>query len=71
MPLYEFTCRKCGHQFEELITLAELEVEGLACPGCGSSEITRGFSTFATTSSAGEAAPACGLAKGCGAGGFG
>ena len=25
MPLYEFQCRKCGHQFEELLTSAEVE----------------------------------------------
>jgi putative FmdB family regulatory protein len=71
MPLYEFTCQKCGHQFEELITLAELEVEGLCCPGCGSREVARGLSTFATASSPHESAPACGLSGGCGAGGFG
>ena len=23
MPLYEFTCRKCGHQFEELLSLSD------------------------------------------------
>ena len=67
MPLYEFTCRECGHTFEELTTLAEVESGRLQCPACASTRIERGFSTFAT-GGAGGAAPATG--GGCGHGGF-
>ena len=35
MPLYEFTCTKCGKVFEELLSLAELEAGDLECPTCG------------------------------------
>jgi putative FmdB family regulatory protein len=70
MPLYELTCQKCGHQFEELLTLAQLEAGAVACPKCGESRVTRGLSTFATTSSTGKAAPPCGFSGGCGSSGF-
>ncbi len=69
MPLFEFSCRKCGHQFEELISLSELEDGGLKCPVCKSKRVEKGFSAFAT----GPAATAGGSSAsggGCGPGGF-
>ena len=69
MPLYEFTCRKCGAVFEEILTLAELESGDVNCPECDSSRLERGFSTFSTGSSGGQAP--CGVRTGgCGSGGF-
>ena len=42
MPLYEFSCRSCGHRFEELVGphvgLAEGDV---ACPECGAADPER------------------------------
>lgn len=67
MPLYEFNCRKCGHGFEELMTLAEMENGKLTCPACGSDQVERGFSTFATGANDGGGSAAGG---GCGHGGF-
>lgn len=68
MPLFEFTCRKCGHVFEELLSLAELEAGDVACPACRSADVHRDLSTFA--SSGGAAAGGGGCHGGCGAGGF-
>ncbi|MBK6735097.1 MAG: zinc ribbon domain-containing protein [bacterium] len=67
MPLYEFTCTKCGKVFEELLSLAELEAGDLECPTCGAREVTRDLSTFAT--SGGEGGGGC-RGGGCGTGGF-
>jgi putative FmdB family regulatory protein len=66
MPLYEFTCRKCSHQFEELLSLAEMKDSKVKCPACGSPRIDKGFSSFATAATG----PAGGGAGGCGQGGF-
>ncbi len=68
MPLFEFTCGKCGHVFEELLSLAELEAGEVACPACRSTEVRRGLSTFATAG--GDAGGGGGGAGGCGSGGF-
>ncbi len=48
MPIFEFTCRKCGRQFEEILSLAELESEIQRCPACGAANVERNFSVFAT-----------------------
>lgn len=65
MPLYEFTCKKCGHTFEELISLADLESGKLICPACKSKRVEKGFSAFATGSDSGGFS-----GGGCGSGGF-
>lgn len=36
MPVYEFSCRDCGHLFEELVgPHVGLELAGVTCPKCG------------------------------------
>lgn len=65
MPIYEYSCKKCGKNFEVLQRMGE-GAEGLSCPSCGESELSKKFSTFAagsaqtTASAAGGGAPACG-----------
>ena len=68
MPLYEYRCRDCGHQFEILQRLGE-GAGGLACPRCRAAALDKQFSTFATASGSG-AAGAESLA-GCGEGACG
>jgi putative FmdB family regulatory protein len=74
VPIFEFTCQKCRHQFEELLSLAELGRGEVYCPACGSKRLERGFSAFATgqASSGPSAGPGggCGSGGGCGPGGF-
>jgi putative FmdB family regulatory protein len=67
MPLYEFSCRKCGQSFEELMGMAEAAQGPPACPACGSKQTEKGFSAFATGSGTGGDSSAAG---GCGRGGF-
>jgi putative FmdB family regulatory protein len=74
MPLYEYRCRDCGHQFEILQRLGE-GAGGLVCPSCRAAALDKQFSTFATASgsSSGVAhgAESAESLAGCGAGGCG
>ncbi|MGA7991395.1 MAG: zinc ribbon domain-containing protein [Thermoanaerobaculia bacterium] len=47
MPLYEFTCEECGATFEELVA-AGLDRHGVTCPECGSEEVEKLVSRFAS-----------------------
>ncbi|MGY8777839.1 MAG: FmdB family zinc ribbon protein [Longimicrobiales bacterium] len=40
IPIYEYSCQGCGHQFEALIRGSEKP----ACPDCESTELEREFS---------------------------
>ena len=66
MPLYEFTCAKCGKTFEELVG-SSLDTSGLTCPACGCEDVEKLFSTF---SSSGPSDGGGGGAGPCGSGGF-
>jgi putative FmdB family regulatory protein len=46
MPLYEFRCLSCGHQFEALVRPHDVP----ACERCHSSELERLLSMFAVSS---------------------
>jgi putative FmdB family regulatory protein len=37
MPIYEYQCEKCGHEFESLVFGSEKP----ACPACESARVTR------------------------------
>jgi putative FmdB family regulatory protein len=46
MPVYEYACDGCGNQFEEL--RGATDEARVTCPSCGSGEVTRRLSSFAT-----------------------
>jgi putative FmdB family regulatory protein len=46
MPLYEYTCQECGKVNE---VLAGRGSEPPPCPECGSKDVRKAFSTFATS----------------------
>jgi putative FmdB family regulatory protein len=46
MPLYDFHCRACGHEFEALVRGSESPV----CPSCQSRDLERLLSGFAFSS---------------------
>ena len=48
MPLYEFTCTNCGRTFEELVSTG-LDGQGVTCPECGSEEVEKLVSRFASS----------------------
>jgi putative FmdB family regulatory protein len=47
MPIYEYTCPRCGNVFEELVSMRRAS-EPLPCPSCGYQETTRNLTTCAT-----------------------
>lgn len=69
MPLYEFVCSHCSKEFELLVRSAAWKGEA-ACPRCGSKNLSKKLSVFASqtagNSSGGESLPACHRAGGCG-----
>ena len=53
MPIYEYACSDCGHQFETLVrsdTVPE-------CPNCHSQALDKQLSVFATTASGPDMTP--------------
>ena len=47
MPIFEYTCKGCGHQFETLVSSGDAP----ACPSCASTELERELSLPAVHSS--------------------
>lgn len=52
MPIFEFVCTDCGKPFEELLRGA-YTIGDVACPWCGSKQIKKKLSTFASKVSGG------------------
>ena len=46
MPLYEYTCRKCGETFSEVLTIKEHETKKVRCPKCQSEEVQKIIEPF-------------------------
>jgi len=53
MPIYEFHCEKCARDSEILVRSSDWK--GTKCPLCGSSKISKKFSTFASANASGGA----------------
>ncbi len=71
MPLYEYSCRRCAHRFEQRLNYGQrLEVQN--CPACGAQETSLCLSAPARVSSGkAQAAPPGGCAGGsCSCGRF-
>lgn len=45
MPIFEYKCKKCGQKFEKLV----FGKEKIKCPNCGSTSLTKLFSTFSVS----------------------
>lgn len=48
MPLFEYECRQCGHQFEALVVGARKPV----CPKCKGDDLEKRVSRFGTAAAA-------------------
>jgi putative FmdB family regulatory protein len=51
MPLYDFVCRACGHQFEALVRASDAPPE---CPECRGTDLERLMSSFVASSEEGR-----------------
>jgi putative FmdB family regulatory protein len=54
MPIYEYACRDCANEFEALVRTGTVP----SCPACGSVELEKQLSVFATTAVTESSAPA-------------
>jgi putative FmdB family regulatory protein len=63
MPLYEFECRTCHHQFE-LLVRASTSIE---CPVCHGRELEKQFSVFAVSAPGAARAERASVPGPCGA----
>jgi putative FmdB family regulatory protein len=50
MPLYEYACKECSHQFETLVRGSETP----ECPACHATSLERKLSTFAAHTASGS-----------------
>ena len=48
MPLYEYRCRQCGHEFEALVRAGSSPT----CPGCNADDLERLLSLFGVATEA-------------------
>lgn len=64
MPIYEYRCGKCGNEFESFVWSLR-EAESVECPRCGSKDVKKLLSSFASKASLSAV-----LGSGCGTGGF-
>ncbi len=62
MPLYEYACKTCNHQFELLVRGSEPP----ACPECHSENLERRMSVFAAHTSGASAFKSSAVAGACG-----
>jgi putative FmdB family regulatory protein len=47
MPIYEFVCKECSNNFEDLV-LNLSQIDHVICPICGSGQVKKKMSTFAS-----------------------
>lgn len=52
MPVYEYSCKKCGKIFDKLLKASERDKK-IECPDCGNIEVERTFSVFGVGGNAG------------------
>jgi putative FmdB family regulatory protein len=63
MPLFEYACRSCGHQFEYLTR----QDRSPACPSCAGVDLDKQLSVFAVSAGGGTTAePMAGPCGTCG-----
>lgn len=63
MPMFEFLCKDCGYMFEKIQKKSE---DSPSCPACGSNNVQKGFSQFATV---GSSSSSLSSSAGCNSGG--
>jgi putative FmdB family regulatory protein len=49
MPIYEYKCKQCGNEYEELVALNAATPP--PCPACKSDDAEKKFSVFGSTGS--------------------
>lgn len=58
MPIFEYVCRKCGKEFEQLVPNASTKP---SCPVCGEKETAKKLSRFAAAVKESGGCPVAGV----------
>ena len=67
MPIYEFVCTECNKSFEDLV-FSLSSIDEVVCPACGSSQVKKKMSTFASKPAVGSLSLGASSASSCGTG---
>ena len=51
MSQYNFLCQDCKKEFTRTLHIADIEKGGVACPHCGSKNVTQAVSAFTAVTS--------------------
>lgn len=52
MPIYEYVCRECNHEFIVSLSLHEVEMKPtINCPHCNSNKVDKKISVFTAKTS--------------------
>jgi putative FmdB family regulatory protein len=62
MPIYEYSCQKCGEKFEKFVRSSCCQSE-VHCPKCDAAEVSKAFSVFGM--GAPKSASACASSGSC------
>lgn len=54
MPIFEFTCERCGESFEELVRSGN-DTSKVICPKCSSNQVKKKISLFSSQAPGGRA----------------
>jgi len=65
MPIYEYVCKQCGHEFEKLVFNSS---EKIGCPTCKGKKVSRKMSAFAFSSGGKFKSTASSSCGGCSSG---
>ncbi len=57
MPIYEYRCEKCGHQFDYFARTQSDKPQ--KCEKCGAEQLSKQFSSFAAVSGSSAGAASC------------
>jgi len=68
MPIYEYICKDCGKQYEQIVLSRSHVIE---CPHCSSKRHTLQLSVFSAPAKSGGAGSSGGAGPCCGSGGCG
>jgi putative FmdB family regulatory protein len=51
MPVYEFICKNCKHEFSQTMRLGEYDKVKVVCPKCKSNKVEQEVAAFYTVTS--------------------